>query len=212
MKSSRLIWGCNTMHDLLDALLILALTATFSSDPKEVKKRAVKLTKTCRRSVKSAVLDKVAGSSKPKTEVFKHVEEFLDYVNTAQELSDKGYPGMIIVGETVYPVEIFRKTVAERCAHDKVMLNGEFERQYQQEIREDNQWMLDEEPRLALGIAHQCMNELNLKHLACDVVLFASRRFSGVRHALEIEPGVATKFSRRIGGSQYFKTVGGLAK
>ena len=168
------------MYDDTDIVLMLALIAINHQDKKTRRKLAIKLANKCSPDVKLAILDPVIASPTFKAEALFHVDLHLGYIGPGKELEELGCQGMVICGNEILPVEILV------------------------ESREDRDWALLNEGEIRLAAAHAAMNRLNLSRLACKVMMFKGKGFSGTLTETEIERGVVRKLSQQIGDSSYF--------
>lgn len=168
------------MYEDTDVVLMLALIAINHQDKKTRRKLAIKLAKKCSAEVKETILDKVIASPTFKAEAFFQVDMYLGYIGPGKELEELGCQGLVICGDEILPVQIFVET------------------------REDRDWALQNEGEIRLAAAHAAMNKLNLQRLACKVMMFKTKGFSGTLTETEIERGVVRKLSQKIGDSSYF--------
>lgn len=165
------------MYNVLDALLMLALMRVNHSDKKTIKKLTLKLAKAVPHPVKAGVIDRVLRGEKLSLLIDLHME----IVASSKLLSESGCHGMVVYGQDVYGVNVI----------------------YREEG--DGEWAIKNEWNVALSSAHALMNALNLRLLECNVILFQHVGYTGSAHSLTIEPGVANKFARAIGDTQYFR-------
>jgi len=188
-------------YDPLDALLRMALIVEYVKDKKEQKKKLIKLSKRCTRSVQEAMVNKVIDAPGRKEMVYFLADGLLDLYECSTEISKMGRPGFVIYEGEAIPLDI-------QLRDPKVMREQDGNKHpvehYRKDVVEDRAWIIANEHEMVAAAAHALMNFLNIERVACEVVLFKTRGFSGTRQSIEVERGVAGKFNKRIGKSNYY--------
>lgn len=170
-------------------------------DKKELKRRIVKLSKKCLPSAQRGIIDPILKYPDFRKAIYHQASIMMDLANAADECSRMKAAGMVIYNGEVYPVKIIIDDDVNRCLKDGWKQDLE---DYETELDEDRAWMIENEAVMVTACAHALMNSLNMDHLACQVVLFRSRNFSGVRHQREIKRNANTLSDTRIGNTNYF--------
>lgn len=188
-------------YDPLDALLRMALIVEYVSDKKEQKKRLIKLSKRSTPSVREAMINKVIDATGRKEMVYFLCEGLLDLYACSTEISKMGYPGFVIYKGEAIPLDIKLRDPKVAAMEDDKKRSYFYHRE---QTVEDRKWIIANEHEMVAAAAHSLMNFLNIERVACEVVLFKTRGFSGTRQSIEVERGVAGKLNKRIGNSNYY--------
>lgn len=184
-----------------DAILRLALFATYHKE-KDLKKKILKLLKKCSPRAQAGIQLDILDTKLPtyKEAIWEVVEKDLILIRTANQLSDEGFPGMVIYQGEAYGVQIRFRDLEQRRAADP----DKSDEILRAEMQEDLDWILTNEPELQLSMGHAVMNHLNLHRMAYDVMLFNNRGFSGILETQEIERGPDRVAGQQVGNSNYY--------
>lgn len=188
-------------YDPLDALLRMALIVEYVTDKKEQKKRLIKLSKRSTPSVREAMVNKVIDATGRKEMVYFLCEGLLDLYECSTEISKMGFPGFVIYEGEAIPLDIKLRDPKVAAMEDDKKRSYFYHRE---QTVEDRKWIIANEHEMVAAAAHSLMNFLNIDRVACEVVLFKTRGFSGTRQSIEVERGVAGKLNKRIGNSNYY--------
>lgn len=188
------------MYDALDTMLILMLNRTITSDKKELKKRAIKLSKRVTNTVRIGLLKDIIDAKNMGEMLDFHIDRFTELSAAAEEISKMKRPGMAIYKGEAYPIDVQMLSAELRHEED----NSRDLAFYENEFTEDRRWILQNETEMGVAAAHALMNFLNLPRIACDIVMFCNRGFTGTRMPFEVERGVARKFENQLNSGNYF--------
>lgn len=188
-------------YDGHDAIVRLALLATFHPE-KDLKKLILKLLKKLApHAAKGVTIDILNTKYKTyKEAIWKIAEQDISLSECATELSNEGFPGMVMYEGEAYGVQIFFEGMDLRKKNEP----DKSDEQHAKEHHEDITWARNNEGEIKLAMLHAVMNHFSLPRIKAEVMLFTNRGFSGIIEDFEIERGVARKFNQYIGNSNYY--------
>lgn len=183
------------------AIDTLVLMATFHPES-AMKKLILKVLKRCQPHAKQGVqMDILQTTYKTYKEAIWNVAlQDAELSAVATQLSDEGFPGMVLYKGEAYGVQINFDGIELRKQREPDKPEGILKA----EAQADKDWAKSNEEELKLALGHAVMNHLNLKRMEFEVMLFSNRGFSGMLELLEIERGPERMSGKRLGNSNYF--------
>jgi hypothetical protein len=184
-----------------EAIDTLVLMATFHPE-KEMKKLILKVLKRCQPHAKQGVqMDILQTKYKTYKEAIWNVAiQDSELSQVATELSDEGFPGMVLYNGEAYGVQIEIEGLKVRMEQEPTKPKSILIKERDEEM----DWIRANEDEMKLAMAHAVMNHLNLHELECEVMLFTNRGFSGMLELLKIARGPERMGGQRVGNSNYF--------
>lgn len=169
---------------------------------KDMKKLILKVLKRCQPHAKQGVqMDILQTKYKTyKQAIWNVALQDAELSAVATQLSDEGFPGMVLYKGEAYGVQINLEGMELRKQNEP----EKSEAIHRAELDEDRDWARTNEPELQLAFGHAVMNHLNLHRLEYEVMLFNNRGFSGMLQLFEIERGPERMKGQRVGNSNYF--------
>ena len=184
------------------AIDTLVLMASLHPE-KSMKKLILKVLKRCKPHAKQGVqMDILQTKYKTyKQAIWNVALQDAELSAVATELSDAGFPGMVLYKGEAYGVQIELEGMELRKQKEP----EKSEAIHRAELDEDRDWARTNEAELQIAFGHAVMNHLNLHRMEYEVMLFNNRGFSGMLQLFEIERGPERyQGTKRIGSSNYF--------
>lgn len=187
----------------IDTLVLMAAL----HPEKDMKKLVLKVLKRCEPHVKQGVqMDILQTKYKTyKQAIWNVALQDAELSACATQLSDEGFPGMVLYKGEAYGVQIELEGLELRKQNEPEKSEGILKA----EMDEERDWVRSNETEMHLAMGHAVMNHLNLHRMEYEVMLFSNRGFSGKLQLFEIERGPDRyNNGQRIGNSNYFDAGG----
>lgn len=188
----------------IDTLVLMAAL----HPEKSMKKLVLKVLKRCEPHVKQGVqMDILQTKYKTYKQAIMNVAvQDSELSACATQLSDEGFPGMVIYKGECYGVQIELEGIELRMQNEPEKSEGI----HKAELDEERDWVRCNEGEMLLAMGHAVMNSLNLHRMEFEVMLFSNRGFSGKLQLFEIERGPDRYDNgKRLGNSNYFDAGAG---
>jgi len=192
------------MYNAAAAMDRLAFIFAIHTDRKELKKVITRFRKYCSQPVRDDIIKTILDAENYLVE-FEYLDSlYKKFKPLADQFAEEGFPGMVVVGDEVYPIQINMRDAKSRMA----IYGNLTDETAKEQIRQDRHWALGNQYEMQLGMGHSVMNALNVDKLFFKVQLFESKGFSGTIADL----GVARIHDRVLHKpeqSAYIKSIAG---
>lgn len=139
------------------------LKENFTSNPKKLKKIAIKISERYDQYIRDGLVVSIAASADPVRYVIKCIDEIEIYAGAVDEFIESGKHGMLIHKNTIYPLEL---------KLPKSWLN--------------DAWSPDDEKKIRYDAVAAWMDEMQISEFHGKAVLFKKFGFSGIPRVVHI--------------------------